>query len=175
MLLGSVAAEVVAHARCPVLVARTPRIGRLLVATDGSEAAQEIVERLGSLAAFAGIPATVVAVSVPDGPAFELMVSLYTLGDDRLERERAALITKAATDAREMVADLERIGITAEAQPRRGDPAAEIVAAANEIGADLVVTGSRGLGGFDRILLGSVARNVLIGAHCSVLIVRHGS
>ncbi|MEO6059363.1 MAG: universal stress protein [Candidatus Limnocylindria bacterium] len=37
---------------------------------------------------------------------------------------------------------------------------------------DLIVTGSRGLGGLARILLGSVARNVAVHAPCSVLVVR---
>jgi nucleotide-binding universal stress UspA family protein len=40
-------------------------------------------------------------------------------------------------------------------------------------GADLIIAGSRALGALDRLLLGSVARNVLIHAHCSVLIVRN--
>lgn len=175
MVLGSVAADVAANAPCPVLVARGPTISRLLVGTDGSAAAAEIVERLGSWGAFAGLPADVVAVAIPDSPAFELAVSLYTLGDERLERERAALAEQAEADARDMAAALEGIGIKATAVPRRGDPAAEIVATANEKGSDLVVVGSRGLSGLDRLLLGSVARNVLIGAECSVLIVRKES
>ena len=36
MLLGSVAAEVAAHAPCPVLVARSTSVSRIVVATDGS-------------------------------------------------------------------------------------------------------------------------------------------
>jgi nucleotide-binding universal stress UspA family protein len=56
---------------------------------------------------------------------------------------------------------------------RSGDPANEILQAAAELKSDLIVTGSRGLGTLDRLVLGSVARNVLIHAPCSVLIVRH--
>ena len=172
MLLGSVASDVAAHAPCPVLVARSPKVERLLVATDGSTGADQIVERLGAWGSFAGIPSDVVAVAFPDNPAFELMVGLYTLGDDRLEQGRAALESKAEIDARSMAERLAAIGIPAEAHPRRGDPAAEIVMHAEEIGADLVAIGSRGLTGLDGLLLGSVARNVLSNAHCSVLIVR---
>jgi nucleotide-binding universal stress UspA family protein len=175
MVLGSVAADVAANAPCPVLVARGPTVTSLLVGTDGSAAATEIVERLGRWGTFAGLPAAVVAVAIPDSPAFELAVSLYTLGDERLERERAALGEQAETDARDMAAALEGIGITSTAVPRRGDPAAEIVATAKERGSDLIVVGSRGLSGLDRLLLGSVARNVLNGAECSVLIVRKES
>jgi nucleotide-binding universal stress UspA family protein len=53
-----------------------------------------------------------------------------------------------------------------------GDAAHEIIAAARRRGMDLVVTGTRGLRGV-RVILGSVARNVLLHAPCSVLVVRN--
>ena len=53
-----------------------------------------------------------------------------------------------------------------------GDAAHEILTAARERQADLIVTGSRCLHGVDRWLLGSVARNVVLHADASVLIVR---
>ena len=54
---------------------------------------------------------------------------------------------------------------------RTGDAAAEIIAAAAEVGADLVVIGSRGRTGLASVVLGSVARNVLHGSTASVLVV----
>jgi nucleotide-binding universal stress UspA family protein len=54
---------------------------------------------------------------------------------------------------------------------RDGDAAGEIVAAAEQRQADLIVLGSRGRTGLTRLLLGSVARNVLSGSTASVLIV----
>lgn len=175
MLLGSVAAEVATHAGCAVLVARQPRVSRLLVATDGSEAASGLAETLGRWGCFAGLPADALAVAVPDSPAFELMTNLYTLGDDRLENQREELGARAETDAGRLAAALTEAGIPAQPTVRRGDAASEIVAAATSLGADLVVAGSRGLTGLDRLLLGSVARNVVVHAQCSVLIVRKGS
>jgi nucleotide-binding universal stress UspA family protein len=172
MLLGSVATEVATHAPCPVLVARGTTVSRLLVATDGSSAADAIPERLGEWGIFLGSRADAVAVSVPDGPAFELMVNLYTLGDERIAALRADSAEKVRLDAEAMVESLTAIGISATALVRSGDPAHEIVAAAEECGSDLIVTGSRGLGGIERLLLGSVARNVLIHARRSVLIMR---
>ena len=50
-----------------------------------------------------------------------------------------------------------------------GIPAAELVAAS--WGADLLVLGSRGAGGFTRLLMGSVSRQVSQHAHCPVVIV----
>lgn len=55
---------------------------------------------------------------------------------------------------------------------RTGDPAAEIVGAAREHKADLIVMGSRGLGQIGGLVLGSVSERVLHLAHGPVLIVR---
>jgi nucleotide-binding universal stress UspA family protein len=48
----------------------------------------------------------------------------------------------------------------------------EIVGLAEEIGAGLIVMGSRGLGGIRRALMGSVSDSVVRHAHCPVLVVR---
>ncbi len=53
-----------------------------------------------------------------------------------------------------------------------GDPAAEIVRLANIHAADLIVIGSRGLTGLNRILQGSVSGQVVEEAPCSVLVVK---
>ena len=174
MLLGSVATEVATHAACPVLVARGTTVSRLLVATDGSATADAIPQRLGKWDVFRGSRGDAVAVSVPDGPAFELMVSLYTLANEHLAALRAESAEKVRADADAMAKSLTSIGIPATAHVRSGDPANEILAAAEEHGSDLIATGSRGLSGVERLLLGSVARNVLIHARRSVLIMRGG-
>ncbi|MGH2380442.1 MAG: universal stress protein [Candidatus Limnocylindria bacterium] len=174
MLLGSVAAEVASDAPCPVLVARGSSVSRLLVATDGSGSANAIPEPLEALEIFRGSRADAVAVSIPDGPAFELMVGLYTLGDERLASKRHELREQYQADADAMAERLTAIGIPTTSHLRAGNPAREILAAAEEHGTDLIVTGSRGLSGLERMVLGSVARNVLIHARCSVLIVRTG-
>jgi nucleotide-binding universal stress UspA family protein len=81
----------------------------------------------------------------------------------KLEHERAA------ADA---AARLRDAGRTVEAEMRDGDAAGEIIAVAEHRGADLIVLGTRGRTGLTRLLLGSVARNVLSGSPVSVLIVR---
>jgi universal stress protein A len=53
-----------------------------------------------------------------------------------------------------------------------GKPAAEIVNAAKEWPADVIVIGSHGRAGVTRVLLGSVAEAVMRHAPCPVLVVR---
>lgn len=53
-----------------------------------------------------------------------------------------------------------------------GDPAREIVGYSREIGIDLIVMGTHGRTGLERMLMGSVAEKVLRGASCSVLVVK---
>jgi nucleotide-binding universal stress UspA family protein len=73
--------------------------------------------------------------------------------------------------AAEAAARLGESGRSADSEMRDGDAAGEIVAAAEQRQADLIVLGSRGRTGLTRLLLGSVARNVLSGSTASVLIV----
>lgn len=60
----------------------------------------------------------------------------------------------------------------AETHLLRGDPDKEIVHLSEEIGAGLIIMGSRGLGGVRRALMGSVSDSVVRHAHCPVMIVR---
>jgi nucleotide-binding universal stress UspA family protein len=61
----------------------------------------------------------------------------------------------------------------AEAHLRTGEPDKEIVRLSEEIGATLIVMGSRGLGAVRRALMGSVSDSVVRHAHCPVLVMRH--
>jgi len=77
--------------------------------------------------------------------------------------------------AQTMAERLQAGGLTAEPGRRDGDAAAEILAAAKALSADLILIGTHGRTGLKRIVLGSVARNVLQHATCSVLVVRETS
>jgi nucleotide-binding universal stress UspA family protein len=57
----------------------------------------------------------------------------------------------------------------------RGDPAVEIVRMARKANCDLIVMGSHGRTGLQRLLMGSVAEEVARNAHCPVLTVRNGT
>ena len=68
--------------------------------------------------------------------------------------------------------DAERRGVTAECQSRRGDPFEEVIAAANDLSADLIIMGHTGRRGTSRVLIGSVTQRVLDYAACPVLVMK---
>jgi nucleotide-binding universal stress UspA family protein len=172
MLLGSVSAEVAGNAQRSVLVVRHDHATRLLVATDGSDCVAVVPELLGEWGVFRGLPAVAASVAPVDSPAFELMVSLYTLGNEPLEEQKRQQLDAHRAQAEAMAASLAAIGIEADPVVRAGDAANELVKLASEREADLIVTGSRCLHGLERWALGSVARNVLLHADASVLVMR---
>ena len=58
--------------------------------------------------------------------------------------------------------------------PEDGEPDAEVVALGEDIGADMIVVGSRGMGRLRRPI-GSVSSSIVAHAHCPVLVVRGGA
>ncbi len=81
--------------------------------------------------------------------------------------------SKARKTLDEQVGHIEGAGGTVTGSYlRQGRPDREIVDLAEEIGAGLIVMGSRGLGGMRRALMGSVSDSVVRHAHCPVLVVR---
>ena len=173
MILGSVSAEVVDQAPAPVLVARRGSIARIVLGWDGSSCAARAAELVRTWPILAGSRIRVVSVAdvevpwwtgFPEAGSPELMpMYVETAEATRLHHDELA---------REMAGCLRAAGLTAEPERRDGDAATQILAVANESDADLVVIGTHGRTGVKRIFLGSVARNVLQHAQCSVLVVR---
>lgn len=62
--------------------------------------------------------------------------------------------------------------VTVSKEVSSGHPARAVLDAAEEAGADLIVMGNRGRGGFTKVLLGSVSQHVLHHARCPVLVIR---
>jgi nucleotide-binding universal stress UspA family protein len=83
---------------------------------------------------------------------------------DALDEEGKALVNDA-------VARIQSIW-AADPAVLQGAPVESIVEYANSAGADLVILGSHGRGGLQRLLLGSVAEGVIRSAHISVMVVR---
>ncbi len=97
-----------------------------------------------------------------------------------LHDQVASSYGQSVDEARREVADesqttaqrLREAGVDAVPVALEGEPAGEIVRFAAERGTGTVVVGTRGHTGLTRLVLGSVARNVLLHAPCSVLVVR---
>jgi nucleotide-binding universal stress UspA family protein len=100
-VLGSVSAEVVDHAPCPVLIARTPRITRVVLAHDGSDGARQAEEVITMWRFLQRLPVRVVSAwsLAPSYGALDAMGGGFMSGevyqqlvdDLRAERNRTAM------------------------------------------------------------------------------------
>jgi nucleotide-binding universal stress UspA family protein len=137
----------------------------ILLATDGSPHAELAAMTALDLAESTNSRLHVVAVG-RTFPAAIYEVYAKARGED-LRREAQEILD-------EQVRKIEEAGGTvAIAHLRMGERRDEaIVHLAEEIGAGLIVIGSRGFGGLKRALLGNVADSVVRHAHCPVLVVR---
>ena len=144
--------------------------GKILLATDGSEEAELALKTALDLAGSTGSELHVVTVSREYNPAYYEFPDHGKLLDDvlwALEREAREVLD-------EQLKKIEEAGGTvAEAHLKKGGRKDQkIVDLGEEIGASLIVMGSRGRGGLRRALMGSVSDSVVRHAHCPVLIVR---
>src|SRR5450759_3941693 len=167
-LLGSVSEELVDHAPCPVLVARGIELRRIVLAEDGSPDARAASTLLLRWPIFRGCEVRVVSVAeIPD-----LRKTTTEPAGTAAQRVAQKALATADEVARTTADRLSRAGLSADTSVRQGDPTAEILAAAGDWSADLIIIGTRGQTGLTRLLHGSVARKILEHARCSVLIER---
>ena len=172
LVLGSVSAEVVDHAPCPVLVARSTRLSQVVLATDDSPSARAAEDVIVHWPMFDGPRIAVVSVADAVRP-WTIGVAPMFLGQARdvYAQDLKGAMQVAERVAGEATGRLREAGRAADAVMHYGDPAAEIIGLAEQRRADLIVLGSRGRSALAEIFLGSVARNVLAGSDVSVLIV----
>jgi nucleotide-binding universal stress UspA family protein len=145
--------------------------GRILLATDGSSEAERALAMAATLSRRLGAELHLVSVEpMPDPlswPEARIM-SPELRGDVRERAEDAArkLLEGQAEKIEEMDLEISEVHAVA------GRPDTEIVRVAEEVGAGLVVLGSRGLGPVRRAVMGSVSLSVVHHSHGSVLVVR---
>lgn len=171
MLLGSVAVPVVAHARCPVVVVpdgtEVAAPSRILVGVDGSAGSAMAVETAFETAAASGSAVTCVMGWSAELSSGVVVFEPYAQEVAKVEADCLAV----AHEVVDPVAARHR-DVPVDVVVRHGNPADVVVKAAEEVGADLVVIGSRGHGGFVGLLMGSVSRRVVDRAG-RVVIVAH--
>ncbi|MEU8344836.1 universal stress protein [Spirillospora sp. NPDC048832] len=167
LVLGSVSAQVVAHAPCPVVIARGDRDrhpgtepGRVVVGMDGSPASRAALEMAFAEAELHGwsVHAVVAWDSVP-------VDDLPPLADETgMRKAAAARLDQLMIPLRDL-----HPGVDVQGEITVGPPREVLLAAAQD--ARLLVVGSRGLGGFRGLLLGSVSHALVQHAPCPIAVV----
>lgn len=182
-LLGSVAQSVLRDAPCSVEVVRprtaehqTPHPMRILVATDGSTCSSLAVRTVAKRPwpkDTQVLVVTAVQLVAPDALHFSSSVApeYPTALLAEIWKEAEARAGEAVIDARKI---LEHAGLkvsTYQSTPAC-EPRVVILDEASKWDADLIVVGSHGRHGVDRLLMGSVSEAVAFHANCSVEVVR---
>jgi nucleotide-binding universal stress UspA family protein len=141
----------------------------IVVGTDGSETAGKAV-------------AAAVELAKLSGATLELVSAYEPVSGQRLREEarqvppdlqwivnRRADVDATLREAAELAGEA---GVATQTFAREGDPADAILDVAEELGADLIVVGNKGMTGAKRFLLGSVPNKVSHHAPCAVMIIR---
>ncbi len=165
-ILGSVTQTLLGEMPASILIARPPvrRLARVVLAVDGSPPSLVAAERLRSLPLPPGVELSVLVCVTPWTWEYASLPHHDFPSLLRAERDHAETV------AAEVVAGLGPLGHRASPMILTGDARREILDAARDLGADLIVVGSRGIGGFRGLVLGSVSRGVAKSAPCSVLV-----
>lgn len=133
---------------------------RILLPTDGTESMQTVVETAADIATRRD--AEVHVLYVVDDRAF------LTLQEEMQADVLAELEGEAETATDRAATRLSEAGISVTEVVRKGDPADEILAYADEMDADLITMGTR-RGDYTKNLIGSVSQKVVAGSSVPVL------
>jgi nucleotide-binding universal stress UspA family protein len=152
LLMGSVTARVIGHSPCKVMVIpETAKVSykNILIAADGSKYSDAAALEAISIAKRCGSDLIAISVVTKD---------------------------KDLPSAKKNVGKISRMakkeGLKAKTLTLRGTPYNVIVEAAGKKNADVIVVGSHGRTGLDRLLMGSVTERVIGHANCAVLVVK---
>ena len=141
---------------------------KILVAIDDSEISDNVIQQAAQLAKALNSEITVVEVMTLDPYLADAYLRLGQ-SNELIERVRSYVqenLTKAEKK-------FETLGLTVATQVLEGFSVnGEIISAAQNLGADLIIMGSHGRTGFKKFILGSVAQKVLGESHIPVLVVR---
>ena len=179
-VLGSVADKVVNATKQPVLLIRARGVhhhdadkvktGRILLTLDGSKESEAVIPYVQELATRLKAEVILFQVVPPPSPVItipgETMQIPYTPAQVELWKADALAYLEKMAD------EFKSRRIKARSEVKEGDPAQEIIAAADEAKADLVAMSTHGRSGIRRWALGSTAGKVLHGGNTSLFLVR---
>lgn len=139
----------------------------IIVGTDGSAHSRRALEWAIREAGIRRAPLTVLTVyrAIPDYWGTVTSPGIHALAEEasKLAQEEAdRLLDRAGAQSRPLSVTV---------QAANGLPAEELLKAADDTDADMIVVGARGAGGFKKLLLGSVSTHVTRHAHCPVAVI----
>jgi len=144
------------------------KLKKILCPTDFSEASSEALKQAISLARSTQSKLILLYVvnqkMLSEGLSLARVSAPEDLGKEMAEEARRRL--------KMLVPVEERNGLDWETDVRSGNPAQEVIRYAKANSIDMIVIGTSGHSGIDRMMFGSTAEKVVRGAHCSVLTVR---
>jgi len=144
---------------------------KILVATDGSDHANHALKYATESAVKWDAKLIILSVIPPIRPIIpdpdELFLTHTSEFDNRLESSYKKILDEAVNTAVKSHPDIKF-----EARLKKGHPANVIVDVAKSEGVDLIVMGSRGLGGITGSILGSTSQAVVHSCTCPILIIK---
>jgi nucleotide-binding universal stress UspA family protein len=175
-LLGNVAGNVVHSGHWPVLIVRGPFTGikRILLVTDGSPASQYTCEFLGTFPLPVEAEIEIMHVVIPVRSSYPVEPAGLTLpiisADEEasINHENELRGQEFLKQARKELDRPDNVKLTL----KIGDPIEQILGYIKTENIDLLVCGSRGTGNLSGWLMGSISRELVQQARCSVLVVR---
>lgn len=184
-LLGSVAQAALRRSHCSVEIVRRPALDsataatgmKILLAMDGSDCAMASVRSVAERPCPVGSQIQVISVIPVATSAAEMispvLTSVHPAPDivGEIEKQTRGNAEEAVARARHILAETRLKVVETEFLPI-GDAREVILDQAKNWDADLIVVGSHGYHGIDRITLGSDSESVAIHAHCSVEVIR---
>jgi len=152
LMMGSVTAKVIGHAPCNILVFppnAKVECKNVLIATDGSKYSEAAASEALGIAKRCGSSLTVISVASSD-----------------------AEITSAKDNVKKVSEAAEKEGVKTTSVVTKGKPYEAIIETSKQKKADLIIVGSHGRTGLDRLLMGSVTERVIGHAEAAVLVVK---
>ena len=151
------------------------QLKKILVAYDGSSHSKEALNWAVDLSLLSG--AEIIAVKVFAGSelygATEDSVANFLEVREDMRREKHELMNTMHQQLMDELSDIgEKRGVKVKSVVREGNVAGEIISYAKENAIDLIVTGTKGQGKLEKLLMGSVTRNLVSLAHIPVLVVK---
>lgn len=149
------------------------RYERILVALDGSSLAERVLSSIEPLAQKFGSRVTLLRVVTPAYVPTEAAVGVVSTDGPAAVAPAADTVRQEARSYLDGLQQrLEAEGLTVQSECPEGPPSEVILSRARQLGADLIALTTHGRTGVDRLLLGSVAEDVIRRAPCPVHLVR---